>query len=418
MRNVLKKKLEAVKSLEERGALKELIEQVVLPMAEYQKDRWDRLEERVFNEIRLPEESHDIVVGMCDKRSYDPVHTYLFPILPPETADLAAIGAALAGEAPVELFSVFVDAEWSRALDILSAPSDFPVRLHAGSQVVHGTCRLIPDFRYKDALRDVYRSFVKHDLPWKTVPTPYIDRMARAVMTKWDKFPSDATLSEIDVEFGDLSDVLRHDRVLLWNVKRLEMKGDAFVLPLEETSVFEHRVDIEKSGAAHGYLVSAREQSVRFVRREAEELVITADEPKVKAWDVYKIVRPQETQMNANPPYPLFSNRRRLTFTDTLATRSTPIFSFAEIMRRIEAYEFPLEVRGIEVTEEKLPAYTHGTMNEALDDAFSHVNAAKSLCVSFVAVGDDDSYAEDRIRFLMSELQTKFPGYGCAGKLL
>jgi hypothetical protein len=415
MKELLKKKLDAVKSLEERAALKELIEQVILPMAEYQEEQWAKLRSRIFDEIRPPDEdSHEIVTGICDRKEYDPVHAYLSPILPPETPDLAAVQNALLGEAPTELFSVYIDARWENALALLSNPPVFEADLHTDKSVLKGSCTLVPDAKHKAALRDVYRCFVRHDLPWKTVNTAYIDRTANVMLTDWDTFPEGETLREIEVRFGELKNVLRHDMILLWNVKRINMKSMSFAFPHEDNARFEHRIAIAESEAAHGYLVSADENAIRSVRREATDLIVTTDAPKGKMWDVFKIVRPRDSRMDAKMSFPVFSNRRRQTFTDMLAAGGANVFSKGEVLRLLGSYDFPVRVHEAEVTDGRYPPHTHGDMNAALDEAFSYVNTAGSLRVSFDTDGAGD-FAEDMIRFLMSELQMKFPHYRCVG---
>jgi hypothetical protein len=75
-------------------------------------------------------------------------------------------------------------------------------------------------------------------------------------------------------------------------------------------------------------------------------------------------------------------------------------------------------VEKIEVTDKRYPAYTHGTMNFALDDAFSHVGSEKTLCVSFRADEGSEEYAQDMARFIASELQIRYWGYCIAGVLV
>jgi hypothetical protein len=98
------------------------------------------------------------------------------------------------------------------------------------------------------------------------------------------------------------------------------------------------------------------------------------------------------------------------------AERARNIFTYAEAMRILSSYDFPVTAIDLEVTSEECPAYTHGTMNLAIDEAFTHINTAKTLCVFFETDGEEE-YARDMIRFLMSELQMHFPVYRCAGVL-
>jgi hypothetical protein len=419
MKEMLRKKLNNVKDLEQRRALKELIEEVLLPMAENQEEKWSEITGRVVDEIRPQEEPYEIVMGLCDKADYDPVHSHLFPILPPEKPNLSGMEAALKEtRGPVVLFSVYINETWEKVLGILSDPPIFDaVLLTADGTSVNGVCRLIPDTGYADALRDVYRSFIKNGLPWNTVNTAHIDRMASVELTGWDEFPKDAKLSEIDVKFGTSDCVFLTDMIPLWNIVRLEMKCSGAIFPMEDSVTFEHYIEIEESEAEHGYLISAGNEDVQSVRRESSALVIRTNDAKGKNPDVYKIVRPHDLQMDTMLRYPPFSNRRRLLFTDMLANRAMNVFTYAEAMRIIESHSLPVTVRDIGITDKKYPPHTRGTMNLVLDDAFSHINDSKILCVSFEAE-ENAEYSQDMIRFLMSELQMYFPVYLCVGVIV
>jgi hypothetical protein len=419
MKELFKKKLDAVEDLEQRRALKELIEKVLLPMAEYQEEKWAEVIERVVDEVRPKEEPREIVMGLCKKEEYDPVHSYLFPILPPDTLELSGIESALQeNAAPVPLFSVYINQTWEKTLEILSDPPVFDANLRTNDgRQVNGVCRLVPDERYKDVLRDLYRSFTKSGLAWETVCTAYIDRMVRVELTEWETFSEDMTLAEINVKFGDFSQVFLTDMTPLWNIVRSEMKSVNFAVPLENGLLFEHKVGIDESESEHGYLVNTSDETVQSVRRERTRLVITANTKKSRVWDVYKIVRPQELRMDAGLSYPLFSNRRRLEFVDMLADRTRNLFTYAEAMRIVGAYFLPLRARDLKVTEdETYPPHTYGTMNFGLDDAFSCISAEKSLCMYFETEAES-AYTQDMIRFLMSELQARFPVFRCVGVL-
>jgi hypothetical protein len=421
MKETLKKKLNNVKDLEQRKALKELVDEVLMPMAEYQEERWEELLNRVADEVQPSDEPHEIVTGLCGKDEYDPAHSYLFPILPPEKPNLSDIEAALkaTGEtrAPIRLFSVYINETWEKALGILTDSPVFDVTLlTAGGASVSGTCLLVPDERYKEVLRDVYRSFIKNGLSWNTVCTAYTDRMASIELTEWESFPEDAVLSEIHVNFKDFADTFVTDMVPLWNIARSEMKSINFALPVEDGLTFEHRIGIDESEIAHGYIVNTNDESVRSVRREHARLIVTTDTKKSRMWEIYKIVCPQGSQTDMRLPYPLFSNRRRRLFIDMFAERARNIFTYAEAMRILSSYDLPVTALDLEATSEELPPHTHGTMNFDLDGGFTHINTAKTLCVFFEADGKEE-YAQDIIRFLMSELQMHFPVYRCAGLL-
>jgi hypothetical protein len=417
MKELLRKKLAAVKSLEERAALKELIETLILPMAEHEEAMWEKLEARVFSEIPAPDEAYEIVTGLCSVEAYDPLHSFLFPILPPEKIDLAQIQTALSGDADVPLFSVYIRAAWREALSIVEGARAFEATLRTQSGSFKGTCRLMPDTRYQDALRDLYKSFGKQDLPWRTVQSAYIDRIARVVLSDAEKIPDGETLTAIHVNFGDFSEHIQYDMLPLWNVKRTVLQGTNFALPMRDELVFEHRISLSDAETAHVYLVTAEEEGVRYVKREASELIVIADTARNRDWSVHVIVRPAESQMDVTPQYPLFSNRRRLRFADRFAAVSN-VFTRAEVTRTLSSYALPLAVKKIEVTEERYPVYTHGTMNFALDDAFSQIGSEKSLCVSFAADEACAAYAQDMARFLASELQTRYPAYRCVGILV
>jgi hypothetical protein len=415
MKETFQKKLNTVKSLEERTALKELIEKVLLPMAEYQEGRWDAIRARVFDESRPKSGFFPIITGLCAKSEYDPAHTWLFPILPPDAPDLSAVSAALSEEKPVELFSVYLDEPWERFREILTGERLFEAVLHTEKSEVRASCKLYPDKRFSEALKGLYASFVLHGIPWKTVQSAYINRMARVVLTSAEKLPEDETLTEINVKFEDTA--VKHDMLPLWNIETLLLKGTGFAIPFEENALFEHRIRFSNTDESANFLV-APDPLIRSVKREGAESVLLSEAPKNREWNVYKVVSPQSSVMDKEPSFPLFSNAGTENFTAFVAD-GTRVFTAAEIMRRIESHGLPLTAGDIQITDEKYPDEIPGTMNFELDEAFSQINDTKTLRVFFSVedMGEYAPYAKDMIAFLMSELQIVFQKYRCTGVL-
>jgi hypothetical protein len=411
VRETFRKKLNGIKSLEERAALKELIENVLLPMAEYQEEKWEGIKARVFDEAKIREERLQIIMGLCDREGYDPAHSWLSPILPWEEPNLSAISEALSLSEPVELFSVYLDEKFENLRDIFSAGRSYDTELRTDDGVVRASCRLVPDTRYTDALKNVYKSFILHGLAWETVQTAYLDRMARVVLTDWDMPGEGEALKEININFENSA--VRHDRIPLWNIEVLSCKGKGFALAFEDEQLYEHHISLPDAGSDY---LAAVHSSIRSVKKMPFELRVKTDVAKPTMWNIYRIARPQNLAMDKNPSFPLFSNARAENFV-AFAADGTGVFTTAEILRRIESFALPLTVNGIRITDEEHPGEIRGTMNFALDDTFSRINAAKALVVSFNVgnAGEYAPYTSDMVCFLMSELQMKYPQYRCAG---
>jgi hypothetical protein len=413
MRETFRKKLDKLKSFEERAALKELIEAVLLPMAEYQEEKWEEIKNRVFDEARAESGYLPIVMGLCTIGEYDPAHNRLFPVLPPETLDLASISAMLSEGHPIELFSVYLDEPWERLSEIFANDRSFKAVLRTNKGEMRASCKLRRDERFSAVLRDLYGSFVLHGIPWKTVHNVYTHRMARVILTDAAGLPESETLTEISVDFEDT--IVKHDMLPLWNIETLSLKGTGFAIPFEEKVLFEHRIRFSDADEAANFLIGA-DASIRSVKRVGTDMILLADASKNREWNVYKITTPKIFAIDKESIFPLFSNETKMNFT-AFAASGIRVFTYAELLRHIESFGFPLTAEDIQITNETRSDEIPGTMNFELDVAFSQINDTKTMRVVFSAAdaGSYMPYIKDMVAFLMSELQIICPQYKCAG---
>ena len=75
-------RLRKIDDLGQRQILKDIMSGVFVNLIDYQNESNQRLEERIFNEVDDIENKYDVYVALSSIEEIDPIHDYLFPLLP------------------------------------------------------------------------------------------------------------------------------------------------------------------------------------------------------------------------------------------------------------------------------------------------------------------------------------------------
>ena len=84
MKQIIQQRLNHVTSLEERRLLRNVLEDVYSHIVDYNMDMYDKLEQRIYNEMDDPLEKFYIYCTILDRKEIDPISDFFHPILPEE----------------------------------------------------------------------------------------------------------------------------------------------------------------------------------------------------------------------------------------------------------------------------------------------------------------------------------------------
>lgn len=197
MKDIIRDRLNKMEDLEQRRILKDLMTGVFLNLVEYQETLNKQIEQRVFDEVVPLEERHDVYVTLCPREDLDPIHEFLYPILPedaaPQTVYLSEASEALARKEEMKLFTFYMECGQQELQSLLKSNRTFHGEIVTSEGRHAITVRLKSSTAYISKIEELYRVFRKNSLPWKSINAPYVFKFVDCVLVgsddgdAWDK---------------------------------------------------------------------------------------------------------------------------------------------------------------------------------------------------------------------------------------
>ena len=84
MKELIQQRLKHITNLEDRKMLRDVLEDVYTHIVDYNMDMYDKLEQRIYNEIDDPLEKFYIYSTILDRKEIDPISAFFHPMIPQE----------------------------------------------------------------------------------------------------------------------------------------------------------------------------------------------------------------------------------------------------------------------------------------------------------------------------------------------
>jgi len=296
--------------------------------------------------------------------------------------------------------------------------------------------RIVKDERYSDEIRKLHNSFELNGKSWKTINMAHFMRCYKIKLSEYDFQIERDVLEkirggkyEITYDFEEIQDKVLRDRELLWNIEKKKIISTIFVRPTKIDVSFEYTINFEDN---EQILVSNHENEniLCCYYSEKNKLNIISKKNTGDIWDVFSIKpiekcrkmleiygKNGENQEN----YFHFTNFRNESFIDKIQKKNTNTRSRAFLEKYFLEYEFTKDeiilkdINFKENIEENLNIYD---CNESLKNEFQKGYSDKKPKLNlFVEIKDFDEYSEDKVSFLISEIQNNYNEFECRGYL-
>lgn len=177
MKELIHDRLSRMEDLEQRKLLKNVMTGLFLNLVEYQEDMNRKIERKVFDEIEDGEEKHDIFVSMCRRDDVDPIHDFLRPMLPEDTAhktiEMGSLVEQMKQQGKALLLTLFLQCDFARLHNLMSGKRTFRGEMKTSGGNYAITVRLSQSRLYINEIEKLYRVFQQNSVPWKTLNHPY-----------------------------------------------------------------------------------------------------------------------------------------------------------------------------------------------------------------------------------------------------
>ncbi|MEK4425973.1 normocyte-binding protein [Solibacillus sp. FSL K6-1523] len=421
MKEIIFERLRKIENLEQRQLLKDIVGGVLVNLINYQDDMNSKLENRIFAEIEDGESKTDIYVTISSKDEVDPIHEYLFPIIPADLEhkkiDMKEVLDSVSKNQPTSFFSLFLQCDSLQLKQLDEQQRLFNGQLHTTDGQVEVKVCLKKNVSYIQEINNLYHLFSVNGLYWKTVNNPYIHKFFDVVLVDCPPLNANTEIKEITINLEEFENKKRLDMVPLWNIERLEIKNIGFPTPAIDKVNYEHVLSIRKTGSQHGYLVDVDGEDIRYIKRSENELTIVSPQDKSGLWKVLKITEINKEKIG-DMNYEVVSNKRVDSFMNKFANKyMVSVKTKAEIIRLVNSFEAAEKMKlvDVEIINEYQGESFYNPMNPFLIDPVGEHSGKKVMLLSFKAEEEKNFISNDILDFFVSEVQRHFFEYKCEG---
>ncbi len=425
MKSYIAQKLNEMGNAESKTRLREIFEQVFLPMYEYTETKYADLEQRIYNEIPFTGNQCAIYSNVMERAQVDGSHMFLKPMreddLQEPTHSIGRIQEELARSGQYHISTVFFEADYLQCKQLEETKRFFHGTLSTEQGEVPATFQLSVARKYMDQVSQLYRLFCANHIPWTTVNCSYLLKFfdVHLVELHQEKPLPDKDVTAVQIAYEGYEKYIRPNRIPVWNVEKLHVESDDFAVPAEDKINYEYRFDLSKTGLEHGYLVDYDSSNIVATRREENSLIAVSSQEKGVEWDITRIMQRKDT-ITDQYCYELLSNMQTDSFAGRMASfYGTSIKTKLELMRILRSFEAGacLEFDSLHITETPLLGETY-EMNGFIRDEVREAGGQKTMLLRFRPLRQMDFLIRDAMSFLVSQVQYIYPEYRCVGVLL
>lgn len=421
MKEMIRKEIRSISSLDERVAFKDLMEGVFLALYEANEKMYQDLEHRIMDDLAYDINRYCIQTGLVEKSFFDSSHHIMSAMQEDDLVQpahtVSDIKEALEEDGSYRLTTVFLQCDYLIYNEILKksnsfqavmiADKEYPVQIH-----------LKRSMRYLNQIEYLYHLFMANGIAWQTVNAPYIFKMADVCI---DALPEDigaeATITDLRLNCDEYNQFVCYDMVPIWNLVHVKLGSVGFPIACGDHRNYEHVVSIGQYGGENAYLVSEK-SGIQNVRQTKDKLLITGKINTVKKWDVY-IIRNGEEHKIDKYTYPVMRNLKSDNFSERFQRKNQrKVKTKAELERIIRGFglqEF-IEYQDCWLTNDSVLQETY-SMNFFMEDEIRDETAEKKLVFAFKSNKKEEWLLRDLISFIVSEIQELYPEYHCCGIL-
>ena len=296
--------------------------------------------------------------------------------------------------------------------------------------------RFARDESYLDEIKKLHNSFELNGKSWKTLNMAHFMRCYKVEMVEYDFEIERDVLEkiqngdyEITYDFEEIQDKVLRNRELLWNIEKKKIISTIFVRPVKIDLSFEYTINFEDN---EQILVSNHENEdiLCCYYSGKNKLNIISKKNTGDVWDIFsikpiekcrKMLEIFEKNSENQENYFHFTNFKNESFIDKIQKKNKNTRSRAFLEKYFLEYEFTKDeiiLRDInfkENIEQNLDIYD---CNENLRNEFQREYFDKKPKLNlFVEIKDFNEYSEDKLSFLISEIQNNYGEFECRGYL-
>ena len=403
--NYIQEQLKQIDDLDERRFAKQLLTESLGRAITWSEGKYAALEQRIQNELDLPWRYFHVCMTVIDKKDYDPINTFWFPVCEEDTKKTQ--------EQSCE--TVYLAADEKTCKEFMKMGTLKGVSESTGEPVLF---KIRLSERYWQSMDRLYSLFISNQVPWQTVHMGYMERFFDLIPMTEEGQAAGTDWVIQDERWGK---TVRRGMMLLWNIRQTDVHSREYRVPCLDEVFYEHVFYLpQEEETEDGYLVDAP-GDILSIRYEQNRIILKTKEETLENIVVYRLGQ-AEPEQSAGYRFPVLSNRRK----DSLAARYSHrmghfIQTPAELRRKVEEMTdgYRIILIGYEILDRVEEEFLEGDMNSFTGVRLFTDDKRKILLFRFGADEreQEDYLYESQVRYVLSGLQMEFLEYRCMGVL-
>lgn len=396
-------------------------QQLFCKLKEFQSGWMEKIQKRIKAELKIVE-SPEILCSLLpiekisDSKFFFPVHPDYLKEVP-----LEKILQYLSKENFKPFYSsiVYVNRSEEQINRLIEEDKTYEGRILDGSECEYRfSFKFHKNQKHVEAESDLYESFNKNDVEWVTVNNPHSKKMFDVLIT--EVLDSTVNIESIQsINYGLENDFL-FNHVPVWNVKTelfKERYEQQTVRPFKTRKFYGYKLPKDFFNRTPPLIDSKDiEISAVFVDNEEKQIEVLSEKClRQVAWQIYSFSIPDDEELRKfkdSLKFPVFSNakidfiagRSRFWLPRTMGAITEVLKSYCDIFERFD-------VKSISLHDHLENRLSRCDLNHFLPKNIFSDTQRKTLQIFLVCRKKRDSYTEDLLNFLYSELSLKFPEF-------
>lgn len=426
MKDIIKDRLNRISDLNERKMYRKIMTEVYEELIDYNMNMYEKLEERIYNEIDDPLDKFYIYSTVIDISDIDPISDFFHPIVQEDlnilNFDMKEIAQKLQSGNEIVISTIFLKCDYLLFQEIINSHKSYKGFIKTNKDIYEINIKLKQSMKYLKEIQNLYRVFQLNLTEWNTINCPYAYRFADVVLNSSVNLKQDEKIKEIIIDLAEYEKYKKINKIPVWNIKRIKVQDESYPMPAQDRINREHKISLLETGIQNGYMLAMENEEFEYTKRYKDELIIISKETKQFYWNLLQIENVSNiSKNNLKYNFEVLSNRRELGFLGKLASlKALVIRTRGEIARLMTSYELrkDLSFYDVELVNKYNKVIQTIDYNNFIDDNIRDNNSKQILVVKFRANNKEDFLIFDKMSFLVSEIQMLFPEYKCIGELI
>lgn len=327
----LREELKRIQDASARPEIVKIYRDLILKFNDYQEQKLAEIRGQVLDSMKGGDGDYGVEMFVCNPAEADWYEDAYEPLL--------STGIVMKEWGEGALETVFLEADSEYLEQHTGRGFIYKAEVKTNYESYPVTVTLRKNRGGRKRAEHLNRLLLQNGIKQAPVNEAYLNKFYDVVLEETkDRLREDERVEEVRLLAGGLDGCLKRERVLLWNVRQVQIKEHTFPVPVGAEVKFRHELLLEHP--ENGYLLDLREEDLLQRYRKGNILFVTTAQKQYQVWDLYEIMQgPQGTGKEQR--LGRMTNKRvdSQSVFDCLERKGGAVYTLLELYRMAAGYE-------------------------------------------------------------------------------